>query len=107
MSTVFEVMAYDRRRIRFTQVQWLHTVFFHPEVEGEPAKIRKTLRNPEIVVEGATKDTKICYGFFKRTPVTSKYLAVVVKILNQEGFIITAYFTERVRRGKVLWKKTK
>jgi len=70
-------------------------------------KIRKTLENPEIVVEGATKDTKICYRFFKSTSVTSKYLAAVVKILNQEGFIITAYFTERVRRGKVLWKKTK
>jgi len=65
------------------------------------------LENPEIVVEGATNNTKICYRFFNRTPVTSKYLAVVVKVLNQEGFIITAYFTERVRRGKVLWKKTK
>jgi len=38
MSTVFEVRAYDKRTIRFTQVQWLHTVFFHPEVEGENAK---------------------------------------------------------------------
>lgn len=107
MSTVFEVKAYDRRRIRFTQVQWLHTVFFHPEVEGEHRRIRKTLENPEIVVEGATNDTKICYRLFKSTPVTSKYLAVVVRVLNQEGFIITAYFTERVRPGEVLWKKTK
>jgi hypothetical protein len=107
MSSIFEVRAYDKRRVRLTQVQLLHMVFFHPEVENEQAKIRKALENPEIVVEGATKDTKICYRLFKRTPVTSKYLAVVVKVLNQEGFIVTAYFTERVRRGKVLWKKTK
>jgi len=107
MSAVFEVSAYDRRRIRLTQAQWLHMAFFHPEVEAERARIRKTLENPEIVVEGATRNTQICYRFFKRTPVTSKYLAVVIKVLNQEGFIITAYFTERVRRGKVLWKKTK
>jgi len=107
MPTLFEVRAYDSRRIRLTQVQLLHMVFFHPEVENEQAKIRKTLENPEIVVEGATKDTRICYRFFKRTPVTSKYLAVAVKVLNQEGFIMTAYFTERVRRGKVLWKETR
>ena len=107
IHVVFEVKAYDKRRIRLTEVQWLHMVFFHPEVESEHEKIREVLENPEVVVEGATKDTRICYRFFKSTPVASKYLAVVVKVLNEEGFIITGYFTERVRRGKVLWKKTK
>lgn len=104
---VFEVRAYDRRRIRLTESQWLHMVFFHPEVEDALAKVREVLENPEVVVKGATKDTRICYRFYKSTPVTSKYLAVVVKVLNKEGFIITGYFTEKVRRGKVLWRKTK
>jgi len=107
MPIVFEVRAYDRRRVRLTEVQWLHMVFFHPEVESEQVKIGEVLENPEVVVEGATKDTRICYRFFKSTPVASKYLAVVVKVLNKEGFIITGYFTERVRRGTVLWRKTK
>jgi len=107
MSIVLEVRAYDKRRIRLTDVQWLHMVFFHPEVEGEQSKIKEVLKNPDVVVEGATKDTRIFYRFYKSTAVASKYLAVVIKVLNEEGFIITGYFTERVRRGKVLWKKTK
>jgi len=107
MSMVFEVRDYDRRRIRLTEVQWLHIVFFHPEVESEQVKIREVLKNPEVVVEGAAKDTRICYRFYKSTPVASKYLAVVAKVSDKEGFIITGYFTERVRRGKVLWRKTK
>jgi len=105
MSIVFEVAAYDGRRIRLTEAQWLHMVFFHPEVEGEQDKVKKVLVEPEIVVEGVTEDTRICYRFYSSTLVSSKYLAVVIKVLNGEGFIITSYFTERVRRGKVLWRK--
>jgi len=105
MSVLFEVKSYDGKRIRLTQVQWLHTVFFHPEVEGEQDKIKHVLKEPEVVVEGATVDTRICYRMFRATPVSRKYLAVLVKVLDGEGFIMTSYFTERVRRGKVLWKK--
>jgi len=107
MSLVFEVLAYDRRRVRLTEVQWLHMVFFHPEVEFEQAKIREVLENPEVVVKGATPNTRIHYRFYESTPVASKYLAVVVKVLDKEGFIITGYFTERVRRGKFLWRREK
>jgi len=107
MSIVFEARAYDGRRVRLTEVQWLHMVFFHPEVEVEQARIRQVLENPEVVIEGATRDTRIYYKFYRSTPVASKYLAVVIKVLDKEGFIITGYFTEKVRRGKVLWKRTK
>jgi len=106
MPIVFETVAYDGKIIRLTEVQWLHAVFFHPEIEGEQEKMKEVLENPEIVVRGATEDTKICYKFYPLTPVASKYLTVVVKILDREGFIVTSYFTERVRRGEVLWRKT-
>ena len=106
MPIVFETVAYDGKIIRLTEVQWLHAVFFHPEIEGEQEKMKEVLKNPEIVVIGATEDTKICYKFYPLTPVAPKYLAIVVKILDREGFIVTSYFTERVRRGEVLWRKT-
>jgi len=106
ISVLFEVKSYDSKRVKLTRVQWLHIVFFHPEVESEQGKIEKALKEPEIVVEGATSDTKVCYRMFKATPVSRKYLAVVVKELDGEGFIMTSYFTERIRRGKVLWKKS-
>jgi hypothetical protein len=41
--------------------------------------------------------------FLSSTTVASKYLAVVVKVLDEEGFIVTSYFTERV----VLWRRIK
>jgi len=39
------------------------------------------------------------------TPVTEKYLCVVVKILVSDLFIITAYFTDTIKRGKIVWEK--
>ena len=107
MSIMFKVTAYDGRKVRLSEVQWRHILFFHPEVDGEQGKIMEVVKKPGIVLEGATGDTRICYRFYPSTPVASKYLAVVVKVLDGEGFIITSYFTERVRKGLVLWRRIK
>ncbi len=45
------------------------------------------------------------YRFHESTPVGAKYLAVILKELNEEGFIVTCYFTDSIRRKKVIWKK--
>ena len=39
------------------------------------------------------------------TPVIQKYLCVVVKVLFDDLFIITAYFTDTVKGGEILWEK--
>ena len=41
----------------------------------------------------------------RTTPVTDKYLCVVVKVLTQDLFIITPYFTDTIKKGEVLWEK--
>ena len=33
------------------------------------------------------------------------YICAVVKHLNDEGFLITAYFTKAMKIGEVIWKK--
>ena len=45
------------------------------------------------------------YRLYVNTPVTKKFLLAVVKILNEEGFIVTAFFTDRVKRGGLIWKR--
>jgi len=45
-----------------------------------------------------------CLG--KGTIVGDKYLCVVVKYPQKgKGFIITAYFTDKVKAGGILWKR--
>ena len=102
-----EYLSHDGKRIRLTATQKSHIVFFHPEIfqQKDEDRFGITLREPDMIVNGATIDTRISYKFFNVTPVTSKFLAVVVKTLDGEGFIITAYFTDDVKRSKVIWRK--
>jgi len=74
MPIILEVTAYDGRVVRLSEAQWRHILFFHPEVEDEQVKITEVVQKPEVVLKGATRDTRVCYRFYPSTPVTSKYL---------------------------------
>lgn len=78
----------------------------HPEMSGQDDKIRITLLNPDVVVRSNSDPKSILYHrYFDITPVTTKYLCVVVKILTNEKFISTAYFRPTVKKGVILWTK--
>ena len=69
-------------------------------------KIQETLLNPDVIVRSRTdSNVELFYRHYNVTPVTEKYLCVVVKVLSNDRFIITAYFTDKIKRGKVLWKR--
>lgn len=42
---------------------------------------------------------------YNTTPVTEKYLCVIIKASVSDLFIITAYFTDTIKRGMILWKR--
>lgn len=94
------------RQIRLTSERKEHIEIDHPEMSGQLDKIRNTLINPDIIVKSRTDDSvELFYLHYNTTPVTEKYLCVVVKILPSDLFIITAYFTDTIKRGIILWKK--
>jgi hypothetical protein len=69
-------------------------------------KIQDTLLNPDQIIRSRIDpDVELFYQHYDITPVTKKYLCIVVKVLTDNLFIITAYFTNTVKRGEVLWKK--
>ncbi len=105
LSVVWERVSYDGKRIKLTNIQRRHISFFHPEVLASENMLMATLAKPDLVTQGGGPNTRVLYRFYENTPVDSKYLAVVVKELDEEGFIVTSYFTDRVRRARVLWKK--
>ena len=73
---------------------------------GQVNKIQEVLLDPHIIVRSKTDpDVELFYRHYDITPVTEKYLCVVVKILVKDVFIITAYFTDTIKRGEVLWER--
>ncbi len=74
-------------------------------MHGELEKISETLEKPDEVRASVHDATVLLfYKLCHKTKVTSKYLLVAVKNMNEEGFIITAFFTDKMKRGTTIWK---
>ena len=94
------------RQIRLTYERQEHIETDHPEMSRQIDKIQDTLLNPDQIIRSRIDpDIELFYQHYDITPVTKKYLCIVVKVLTDNLFIITAYFTNTVKRGEVLWKK--
>ena len=84
--------------VRLTDERLLHIEECHPEMIGQLEKCKETLRNPEeIRISKSDSKTELFYRFYQKTPVTSKYLCVVTKNHSNDRFIITAYFTDKIK----------
>lgn len=95
------------RTLRLTEEREDHIRTAHPELTDLPDFLGPTIRAPDRIVQSRTDETvELFYRSFETTPVTSKHLCVVVKAAVEDPFILTAYFTDSIKRGEVLWTKT-
>lgn len=101
-----DIFDYKNRIIRFSAERQNHLETNHPEIRNQKNKIEETILLPDSIIQSNTdKSVELFYKYYESTPVGSKYLCVVVKSINNDSFIITAYFTSTIKRGLTLWKK--
>ncbi len=94
---------YRGQSIRLTEERLKH-ILEHPEMKGMTRFIKETLLEPQQVIESISdKNAKLYYRFYIGTKVGDKYLCVVVKAVKQDSFILTAYLTDSIKRGDILW----
>jgi len=83
-------------------------VLEHPEMKNQSFKIKETLVDPDEIRESVrAPSTWLFYKHYMKSPVSEKYLLVTVKVLNGEGFIVTAFFTDKVKKGELVWKRNR
>lgn len=94
---------FSGRAVRLTDERRAH-ILRHPEMEGQENRIAEVLWRPDLVVQ-SVHDSDVCvyHKWYEETPVTCKYLVVVVKYLDGDAFVITAFFTDREKRGEQIW----
>ena len=95
------------RQIRLTDERQKHIEVDHPEMFGQFDKIEQTTLNPDIIIRSRVDlCVELFYKHYDITPVNEKYLCIVVK-KSDDGdiFIITAYFTDTIKKGEILWRK--
>ena len=89
------------KKISFSKERYIHITIRHPELEGKGQEIIKTLTNADFVQESVyDKNVLLYYKLFGKD-----YLVVAVKLLNNHGFIITAYMANVIKKGEIIWKK--
>lgn len=103
MATLADVHG---RSVRLTEERREHLETNHPEMAGQIPRIAQTLADPDVIIRsGVGQDTELFYRLYEQTPVTRKHLCVVVKSVANDNFIVTAYYTDRIKRGETLWAK--
>lgn len=89
---IFEVKTRDGKLIRLTEKQWSHIIYRHPEMVKRLNDIEEAISSPTARIQHSDETTK----FYKFIKDEKKYIMVAVKILNGDGFVVTAYKTKRI-----------
>ena len=78
--------------IRLTAERWCHITEEHCELAGMREEILETIQEPELILSGSYDE------LLAVKPIEDKkYLVVVYRETNDDGFVITAFFTKRYR----------
>ncbi len=91
---LFIITDKSGREIRLTKKQWNH-ICEHAEMAGEIESIKETILHPDTILI-SHRDQYIHYHF-RHYKEKRKYLLVAVKYLNGDGFIITSFYTSKIR----------
>ncbi len=99
----FSVVCVQGRRVSVTEEYWQKIVTIkHPSMAGKDLEVQQTLTDADEVRESRSDpQVKMYYRRY-----SAVHLCVVVKHLNGTGFIVTTYFTNRIKEGTTLWTKS-
>ncbi len=87
--------------IRLTEERWFHIVENHDDLAGHYDDVLDAVENPDLIFQG---DGGALVAAKRVAP--TRHLAVVYKeVVGHDGFIVTAYFTRRLARRAVVWRK--
>ena|SRR4030067_457292 len=99
------LIDYTGKIIRLTDERLAH-IKEHPEMVAHTMKINETLTTPDTVIRSKTDaEVNLYFKYYKKLSIGDKYLCVVVKYKEDDVFIITAHFTDSIKKGEIIWKR--
>ena len=98
---------YEGRTIRLTGERLAH-ILEHPEMRAMEHRIGETLLRPERVLESLSDpQARLYYRMYVATPIGDKHLCVVVRMADNDAFVLTAYLMTKPAGGRQIWPKRK
>jgi hypothetical protein len=100
------ITDYQKRKVRLTDERLAH-ILERPEMTDMKTAIKETLQEPQLVKQSRSDENAfLYYRFYYLTIVGDKWLCVVAKYLEDDAFVVTAYFTDKLKEGKEIWHST-
>ncbi len=98
----FEITSKLGKTISTSQAYWkIITEIKHPIIKGKQKLVMQTLINPDII-KRSSKDRDIYLHYRK---ISDRFICVVTKHENGTGFVVTAYFTNKIKQGDIIWTR--
>ena len=96
MPNVFEANDKTSRKIRLSKERWNHITKKHPYMTNYLNEIKETINSPDKIVFHEIGNLFDYYKYHKHKESKLKFLKVIVKYLNGNGFILSAYFVTHI-----------
>ena len=94
-------ISINKIAIRLTSERWFHLVENHDELAGYYNEVLETVEDPDLLFQGYRGSIMASRNYGHK-----RYLMVIYKESSgTDGFIITAFFTDKINRKKAIWKK--
>lgn len=101
------VVSKNGKEIRLTAERWSHIVESHDYMAGNQDMVFETLEGPDMIISGG-KGEFIAIKYYNKTSISEKYVIVIYKEMENEGFVITSFMTskpEKIIKKGVIWKR--
>jgi hypothetical protein len=102
-AILFEASSRLGVTIRVIHDYWnIISTIKHPAVRGREADFKAVLESPDKIRRSRCDSSVLLFYRLERA---KRWLCAVVKRLNGDGFLATAYPTDSIKEGERLWSK--
>lgn len=99
---MFEVLTPLGFTVKTSQSYWQRLIVKHPDIEDKLDLVQQALIYPEQIRRSSHDETVFLFYLSKKE---KRWVVAVAKRLNGDGYLITAYQTDAIKEGELLWHK--
>lgn len=99
---MFEILTPLGFTVRTPESYWQRLIIKHPDIEDKLDLVQLALINPDQIHRSSHDKTVFLFYVMRKE---KRWVVAVAKRLNGDGFLITAYQTDGIKEGELLWHK--
>ncbi len=88
--------------VRTSEGYWQRLTTKHPDITDLEELVQQALADPDEIRRSSRDDGVLLFYLSRRE---KRWVVAVVRRLNGDGFLITAYQTDAIKEGESIWRR--